>query len=180
MSYFHRFAVILITLTCCTITIAQAQEELTSVLGLTREQPDKDSRFVDLGDGRLMVPYTATIPGTEIEFSMVPIQGGEFLMGNAENEDTSPQFRVRVEPFWMSAYEVTWGEYHRYMEFGSTDGMKAIQEHGVRVVTDDNKIDAVTCPSPLYQPDVTYAVVVKTTSAQPPSLSLGRSNTQNG
>ena len=33
-----------------------------------------------------MKPYTETIPGTNVKFDMVPIKGGEFLMGSSEQE----------------------------------------------------------------------------------------------
>ena len=40
-------------------------------VGLTNSKPDSEP-FVDLMDGRYMVPYTAMIPGTEVEFTMIP------------------------------------------------------------------------------------------------------------
>ena len=63
-----------------------------------------------------MKPYTQAIPGTDTSFDMVPIKGGEFIMGSPEsepgrNEDEGPQHRVRIEPFWMGKHEVTWDEY---------------------------------------------------------------------
>lgn len=147
---------LVIVLTHCPIACSQESTDATETTkGIVTQKPDDGTRFVDLKDGRFMVPYDDVLPGTDISFTMVPIPGGEFEMGDAENEDTSPKFRVRVEPFWMSAYEATWGEYHRYMEFGH-EGMKSIQAEGLRIVTAENKIDAVTCPSPLYKPDVTY------------------------
>ena len=67
-----------------------------------------------------MVPYTATIPGSEIEFTMIPIAGGKFKMGSPESEadrrdDEGPQVEIVVDPFWMGKYEVTWAEYKMYM-----------------------------------------------------------------
>jgi formylglycine-generating enzyme required for sulfatase activity len=130
---------------------ATAQE----LLGISTDKPT-DGQFVDLGDGRFMVPYTATLPGTSIEFSMVPIPGGEFQMGSTDEErpDESPTFKVIVEPFWMSKYEVTWAEYQRYMQMDKA--FKAMQEDGVRVVSAETEIDAVTAPSALYEPEFTY------------------------
>lgn len=63
-----------------------------------------------------MKPYTEAIGNTEITFKMVPIPGGEFLMGSPESEegrnaDEGPQHTVKIEPFWMGATEVTWDEY---------------------------------------------------------------------
>jgi formylglycine-generating enzyme required for sulfatase activity/mono/diheme cytochrome c family protein len=67
-----------------------------------------------------MKRYTNTIPGTQVTFTMVPVPGGEFTMGSAADSPHSqpeerPPHRVRVEPFWMSAYEVTWNEYELFM-----------------------------------------------------------------
>ena len=53
-----------------------------------------------------MRPYKQAIPGADVAFEMVPIKGGEFVMGSPEsepgrNEDEGPQHKVRVEPFWI-------------------------------------------------------------------------------
>ncbi len=61
-------------------------------------------------------PYTETIAGTDVTFRMVPIPGGEFSMGSPDSEvgrkaDEGPRHRVKIEPFWMGATEVTWDEY---------------------------------------------------------------------
>jgi len=111
--------------------------------------------FVDLGDGRFMVPFTATIPGTKITYSMQPVAGGEYKMGTDDGEsDQQPTFMVQVKPFWISTYETTWAEYWRYMQMEKA--LKSLQEGGVRVVNDDNEIDAITAPSALYDPSFTY------------------------
>jgi len=67
-----------------------------------------------------MKPYTATIPGSEITYDMVPIPGGKFKMGSPENEpghkpDESPQHEVEVSPFWMEKCTVTWNEFELFM-----------------------------------------------------------------
>ncbi len=63
-----------------------------------------------------MAAYTQKISGTEVTFDMVPIPGGEFLMGSPDSEadrkdDESPQHKVKVSPFWMGKTEVTWDLY---------------------------------------------------------------------
>ena len=60
------------------------------------------------------------IPGTEITFTMVPIPGGEFLMGSPAGEanrkdDEGPQRKVKIAPFWMGKFEVTWTEFELFM-----------------------------------------------------------------
>jgi formylglycine-generating enzyme required for sulfatase activity len=67
-----------------------------------------------------MKPYTSTIPGTKVNYSMVPIPGGEFVMGSPakeahRNADEGPQHKVIIEPFWMEKCEVTWNEYELFM-----------------------------------------------------------------
>ena len=43
----------------------------------TKTQPPKTAEFA---------PYSELIPGTKISFDMVPIQGGEYLMGSPATE----------------------------------------------------------------------------------------------
>ncbi len=67
-----------------------------------------------------MAEYTTAIAGLNAEYTMVPITGGEFMMGSPGSEagrgdDESPQFTVKIEPFWMGKYEVTWDEYLSFM-----------------------------------------------------------------
>lgn len=66
------------------------------------------------------VAYTDTIPGSEISFQMVPIPGGEFLMGSPEgeigrNEDEGPVRKIRLSPFWMGKFEITWDEFDLFV-----------------------------------------------------------------
>ena len=77
-----------------------------------------------------MVPYVEKIPGTDVTFEMIPVPGGEFLMGSPESEadrskDEGPQVRIKVEPFWIGKCEVTWGEYRSFM--GMYDAFKKMQ-----------------------------------------------------
>ena len=63
-----------------------------------------------------MKPYKQIISSTEVSFEMAPIPGGEFVMGSPEsekkrNKDEGPQHTVKIEPFWIGKYEVTWDEY---------------------------------------------------------------------
>ena len=53
--------------------------------GIVKEKP-ASGRFVEI-EGGYMVPYTTTIPGTEIKFEMIPVPGGKFMMGSPEDED---------------------------------------------------------------------------------------------
>jgi formylglycine-generating enzyme required for sulfatase activity len=51
---------------------------------------------------------------------MVPLKGGEFMMGSPETEadrraDEGPPRKVKISPFWMQQCEVTWDEYVPFM-----------------------------------------------------------------
>ena len=95
-----------------------AADDATPTAGLSTTRP-ADGPAVEV-DGGFMVPYTETIPGTNVTFEMVPIPGGEFLLGSPadepeRSEDEGPQVQVRVEPMWVGRCEVTWAEYKAYM-----------------------------------------------------------------
>ena len=143
------------------ITIAIAAPAASQSLdepGIATTQPESGP-FVDLGDGRYMIPYSATIPGTDVSFEMIPIPGGEFLLGSPPDEefrrdDEGPQVRVTVEPFWMGKYEVTWAEYETFMRLDAA--FKTFNFRQIRPVNDSNKADAVTAPSSLYDPTFTF------------------------
>ena len=99
-----------------------------------------------------MEPYTNAIPGTGVKYVMVPIPGGEFMMGSPETEagrkpDEGPQHKVKISPFWMGRCEVTWNEYELFMypdEERRTRATMATDAAG------DKLADAVTHPSKPY------------------------------
>ena len=67
-----------------------------------------------------MKDYSAKVPKTGADFHMVAIKGGEFLMGSPPSEphrqdNEGPQVKVKLDPFWIGKYEVTWDEYEPYM-----------------------------------------------------------------
>ncbi|MCA9263505.1 MAG: formylglycine-generating enzyme family protein [Planctomycetales bacterium] len=99
-------------------------------------------------------------------------------------EDESPQVEIEVAPFWMGQYEVTWSEYQSFMNLynplkslqsfrnlwndasskadvlkkrdalrenasGSSELVKALE-------TEIAAVDAITIPTPLYDPATTY------------------------
>jgi len=125
--------------------------------GIVKEKP-AEGRFVETDQG-YMVPYTATIPGTDVTFEMVPIPGGKFQMGSPEGEedrrdDEGPQFEVTVQPFWIGKHEVTWAEYKKYMQLDKH--FKSFQQAKTRIINDENRQDAITAPSSLYDPSFTF------------------------
>jgi formylglycine-generating enzyme required for sulfatase activity len=161
---------------------AREVAETTAAKGIAPEKP-ADGPAISV-DGGYMVPYTETIPGTEVTFEMIPVPGGEFLMGSPEGEneraeDEGPQVRVKVEPFWIGKCEVTWDEYRAFMamydvfkklqlvaansgETNASDG-EAKNQQLIRAhawsgnVEEEWDVDAVTCATPLYDASFTYA-----------------------
>jgi formylglycine-generating enzyme required for sulfatase activity len=93
--------------------------------------------------------YTETIPGSPVQFDMVPIPGGTFLMGSPATEagrgkDEGPQHPVELRPFWMGKTEVTWDEYDLYWK-KEVGAAKPDQ-----LTPRDREADAVTRPTPPY------------------------------
>lgn len=125
--------------------------------GLVKDKPASGT-FVETECG-FMVPYTVTIPGTKVEFEMVPVPGGEFLLGSPDSEpgrksDEGPQVLVKTRPFWMQKNELRWAEYKQYMLLYNV--FKKFETGQIRVVTDENMLDAITAPTELYVPDFTF------------------------
>jgi formylglycine-generating enzyme required for sulfatase activity len=87
------------------------------------------------------MPYDQAILGSRLNFKMVPIQGGEFLIGSPVNEkgrnaDEGPQKKLSIAAFWMSAYEVTRDELDVFLKDETT--------------SQNVSVDAITRPSPQY------------------------------
>ncbi|MBP89873.1 MAG: sulfatase-modifying factor protein [Planctomycetaceae bacterium] len=67
-----------------------------------------------------MKPYTELVEHSSGKIDMVPIPSGTFVMGSPESEsnradDEGPQHAVRLAPFWMGKYEITWDAYEVWM-----------------------------------------------------------------
>ncbi len=158
-----QVSLILLLLWPCTepSPILCAQEAETALAEAMETPPivkakPSSGRFVELPDGTFMVPYTTTIPGTQVAFEMVPIAGGTFQMGSGhpKQPDQCPVFSVKVDPFWIGKHEVTWAEFEEFMKM--TRVFKELNSEGVRIVDERTAIDAVTSPSSLYDPDLSY------------------------
>ena len=127
------------------------------VPGLVKEKP-ASGPCVETDKG-FMVPYSVTIPGTKVTFEMIPIPGGEFLLGSPESEpgrdaNEGPQVHVQTRPFWMQKNELRWAEYKEFMALYNV--FKKFETGKIRVVNDANKIDAITAPTELYEPSFTF------------------------
>ncbi len=149
--------VILLCIVCSIPSAAYAESVNKTSVGISREQPT-EGPFVKVDDG-FMVPYTEKIPGTDVTFKMIPLPGGTYKMGSTDadpghQEDEAPQIEVSVKPMWVAATEVTWSQYKEYMRLYSI--FKDFESRGERAVTADKMVDAITAPTPLYEPTFTF------------------------
>ncbi|MEZ6129730.1 MAG: formylglycine-generating enzyme family protein [Planctomycetaceae bacterium] len=134
-----------------------AEPSVETAAGIVGEKPS-DGRFVAIEEG-FMVPYEVTIPGTKESFWMEPIPAGTFQLGSPDSEAgreeiEGPQRTFHVDPFWMARHEVTWGEYKKFMNL--YHAFKKFEQRGLRKVTDENQVDAVTAPTVLYEAEFTF------------------------
>lgn len=110
-------------------------------------------------DGGFLVPYTLTIPGTEVHVEMVPVPGGVSVMGSPEDaengqEDERPVVKVSIGPMWVAKQETSWGEYKVFMSMYKL--LKELQSKGLRKIVDGDHVDAITAPTELYDSTFTY------------------------
>ncbi len=103
--------------------------------------------------------YTQEVSGTDVSFEMVAIPGGEFLMGSPDSEadrgdDEGPQVRVKVDPFWIGKYEVTWQEYDIWSYRLDIQRRKLL---GTKATPLDANADPVTRPTAPYT-DMTFGM----------------------
>ena len=87
------------------------------------------------------INYSQKITGSNLSFKMVPIPAGIFTMGSNEKEkgrgqDEGPQKEIKLDAFWMSAYEVTRDELDVFLKDETT--------------SQNVNVDAITRPSPQY------------------------------
>ena len=64
--------------------------------------------------------FTQEIGGTDLSIDMVALPSGSFRMGSPANEahrgdDEGPLHTVELEPFWISAHEITWDLYNLFV-----------------------------------------------------------------
>jgi len=103
-------------------------------------------------DEAAMKAYSNVVERTQAEYHMLPVKGGEFVMGSPDKEadrerDEGPRVKVKVDPFWMGKFEVTWDEYGPFM-ITAVDRYKdgAKKAPGEK----DTIVDAVSMPTPPY------------------------------
>lgn len=85
--------------------------------------------------------YMQTVPGTGLQFRLVPIPAGRFTLGSAATEknrraDEEPARTLQIGPFWMAACETSRDAFDAFANDPS--------------VSQNITTDAVTRPSPQY------------------------------
>lgn len=89
------------------------------------------------------------LPADPREAPMVLVPAGEFIMGSTQGDDEKPVHRVYLNAFYMDKYEVTVGQYVKYLEAtgmempSDWDIMNQAQHHK-RPVVNINWFDAAT------------------------------------
>jgi len=157
LSKFGTLIAVLCLASFVSVVSLVAEEKAPLLPGIATEKP-KEGKFIEV-DGVYMVPYTVKFPSSDVSFKMIPIPGGEYLMGSPAGEEgrdekEGPQVKVTVPPFWMAEHEVSWAEYKEYMSLYVL--FTEFHFRKQRIVNDDNKADAITSPSELYEPPFTY------------------------
>lgn len=95
--------------------------------------------------------FVETLPGTDIQFEMIYVPGGEFMMGSPADEpghqpEEGPQFKVKVRPFWLAKCEVTWDEFYTYWQDESLFKTDEIPQEQKEIAGPD----AITRPTNTY------------------------------
>ena len=62
-----------------------------------------------------MARYDQVIEPSDILFTMLPIPGGEYVMGSDDPQWGNTPHKVKVDPFWMAKNEATWQEYEMWL-----------------------------------------------------------------
>jgi formylglycine-generating enzyme required for sulfatase activity len=104
-----------------------------------------------------MKPYKQRIPGTDVWIEMIPVRGGEYLMGSPESEkgrkkDEGPQHKLKIQPYWIGKYEVTWQQYDVW-SFSLDIQRRKLKK--AKATPLDKIADAVTRPTKPYT-DMTF------------------------
>lgn len=99
-----------------------------------------------------MKPYAEPIEHTELKIEMVPIPGGEFVMGSPDDEDgreedEGPQHTVKIAPFWMGKFEITWDQYDVWNEDVDQRMRKMLS---ISATPRDLAVDGVSKPTEPY------------------------------
>ena len=107
-----------------------------------------------------MKPYKQKSPAPRspsrcCRFPAAPSPWAARRMKPTRYEDECPQHEVKIEPFWMGKYEVTWDEYDIW-SFSLDQKIRKLTRPSSPTEV-DKKADAVTRPTPTYT-DMTFGM----------------------
>lgn len=107
-----------------------------------------------------MKRYSEVIADTGVQFEMVPIPSGTFVMGSPNSEpgrrpDEGPQHEVRIEPFWMGKCEVTWNELESWLFRIDAQQRKSEKREPT---SQDRLADLLICPSHIACTDPSFGM----------------------
>lgn len=96
--------------------------------------------------------FSETLSGTLIDFEMIAIPGGSFILGSPETEEfrkpnEGPQNNVKIKQFWIGKTEVSWDEYNAFIKETAKEGRT---EDQIGMNAANNEVDAITGPTPAY------------------------------
>lgn len=182
MRFIISFLLLLAVLSAATEeTSAKEVAADSPVVGISSVRPD-EGPAIESPQG-FLTKYVQQIPGTDVQFTMVPVPGGVFEVGADseqidEDQPTSTPMRVELPPYWIGECEVTWAEYRVFMELnkrfaqisqlrnmvamsqssGEPIGpvLRQYQRLWEAVQATPQHVDGVTAPTPLYDPSTTY------------------------
>lgn len=121
-----------------TITDCLAETSRSAIPPAIVKNKPVNGRYVAVENG-YMVPYKQPIPGTKHFLWMEPIPG------TASHEKAT---RKTIAPFWIARFETRHADYLPYMRLNQT--FKTFAAKHIRPVTNDNRINAVTAPTEIY------------------------------
>jgi hypothetical protein len=98
----------------------QPQKKSFTTLGMLPKDLYQELGFKEGKSQDEFTSYRQEIETSNLNFEMLPIQGGEFLMGSPASDEKRGDnelvsHKVKVSDFWMGKYEVTWDEYELWM-----------------------------------------------------------------
>ena len=99
-----------VTVMSCSSVSSTGKAEKDSIVACESNMP---SRFAASADTSAIVQGENSLEG------MVKIPAGEFMMGASDDEgraDEYPQHKVRIDPFWMDAAEVTNAQFEKFVK----------------------------------------------------------------
>lgn len=175
---FRSSVALLIVVAAIAVSYAKESVPPRQDVGVVVTAPTDDRRAVEV-DGGWMVAYEQTIPGTAVAFEMLPVPGGVVRLPVGAEDSDAAYCEVELPPYWVGRCEVTWVEYREFMKLNNayaeleqlanlpgSDATQAALKSSVSLVTalesdfteDAAKfeVDAVTAPTPLYDPSTTY------------------------